>query len=147
MDLLEAVPNRLSRSDYVVEDDPDVCTSSNTIWRPLASTSHVFLRSRRFVPRPRWDAVAVFVDIMLHGMNGFDLCRRSASTSICQNLYLSPPKRRNPTSSGLEVARTVTVTAFSPGIDRAHRNVLRVQPETVHQEVIQLGNWKSSGYR
>ena len=146
MDLLEAVPKpRYPVLIYVVEDDPDVSHLIEHNLRAAGFDVSTFFSGAPVVPQAALAMPSLFLlDIMLPGMNGFDLCREIrqhehlAKTPV---IFLSAKTQEPDRLQAFEVGADGYITKpFSPRELIARiRNVLRVQPETVHQEVIQVG--------
>jgi two-component system phosphate regulon response regulator PhoB len=146
MDLLEAVPKpRYPVLIYVVEDDPDVSHLIEHNLRAAGFDVSTFFSGAPVVPQAALAMPSLFLlDIMLPGMNGFDLCREIrqhehlAKTPV---IFLSAKTQEPDRLQAFEVGADGYITKpFSPRELIARiRNVLRVLPETVHQEVIQVG--------
>ncbi len=146
MDLLEAAPKpRYPDLIYVVEDDPDVSHLIEHNLRAAGFDVSTFFSGVPVVPQAALAMPSLFLlDIMLPGMNGFDLCREIrqhehlAKTPV---IFLSAKTQEPDRLQAFEVGADGYITKpFSPRELIARiRNVLRVQPETVHQEVIQVG--------
>jgi len=146
MDLLEAVPKpRYPVLIYVVEDDPDVSHLIEHNLRAAGFDVSTFFSGAPVVPQAALAMPSLFLlDIMLPGMNGFDLCREIrqhehlAKTPV---IFLSAKTQEPDRLQAFEVGADGYITKpFSHRELIARiRNVLRVQPETVHQEVIQVG--------
>src|SRR5262245_27356599 len=78
MDALEAAVNSRSRDlIYVVEDEPDVARLIEHNLRTAGYEVSTFFSGAPVVPSAAMNQPALFLlDVMLPGINGFDLCRQ-----------------------------------------------------------------------
>jgi two-component system phosphate regulon response regulator PhoB len=130
---------------YVVEDDPDVSRLIEHNLRGAGYEVSTFFSGAPVVPMAAMSQPALFLlDIMLPGINGFDLCRqirqheRLGKTPV---IFLSARTQEPDRLQAFDVGGDGYITKpFSPRelIARV-RNVLRAQPEAPNQEVIQVG--------
>jgi DNA-binding response OmpR family regulator len=133
MDLLEAVPKpRYPVLIYVVEDDPDVSHLIEHNLRAAGFDVSTFFSGAPVVPQAALAMPSLFLlDIMLPGMNGFDLCREIrqhehlAKTPV---IFLSAKTQEPDRLQAFEVGADGYITKpFSPRELIARiRNVLRV---------------------
>jgi two-component system phosphate regulon response regulator PhoB len=146
MDSLQTT-NRTHYPDliYVVEDDPDVSQLIEHNLRTAGFEVSTFFSGAPVVPSADRARPSLFLlDIMLPGMNGFDLCRqirqheRLAKTPV---IFLSAKSQEPDRLQAFDVGGDGYITKpFSPRelIARV-RNVLRVPPDAPSHELIQLG--------
>ncbi len=130
---------------YVVEDDPDVSRLIEHNLRTAGFEVSAFFSGTPVVPHAAMTHPALFLlDIMLPGMNGYDLCRqirqheRLGQTPI---IFLSARTQEPDRLQAFDAGGDGYITKpFSPRelIARV-RNVLRIQPEVPGSETIQLG--------
>src|SRR5260221_13092709 len=130
---------------YVVEDDPDVSQLIEHNLRTAGYQVSTFFSGAPVVPMAAKTQPALFLlDIMLPGMNGFDLCRQIRQherLSRIPVIFLSARAQEPDRVQAFEVGGDGYITKpFSPRelIARV-RNILRGQPEAPALEVIQLG--------
>jgi DNA-binding response OmpR family regulator len=146
MELLQAA-NKSRHPDliYVVEDDPDVSQLIEHNLRTAGYEVSTFFTGAPVVPMAARVQPALFLlDIMLPGINGFDLCRqirqheRLAKTPIN---FLSARTQEPDRLQAFDAGGDGYITKpFSPRELLARiRNVLRTQPEAPHHELIQIG--------
>jgi two-component system phosphate regulon response regulator PhoB len=147
MDSLEA-PDKPRQGEliYVVEDDPDVSQLIEHNLRTAGYEVSTFFSGPPVVSQAARAQPALFIlDIMLPGMNGYDLCRqirqheRLGKTPI---IFLSARSQEPDRLQAFDAGGDGYITKpFSPRelIARV-RNVLRAQPEPPRQEVIQIGD-------
>jgi DNA-binding response OmpR family regulator len=146
MDALE-VADKPRRADliYVVEDDPDVSQLIEHNLRGAGYDVSTFFTGAPVVSQAAMAQPALFLlDIMLPGMNGYDLCRqirqheRLAKTPI---IFLSARTQEPDRLQAFDVGGDGYITKpFSPRELIARiRNVLRAQPEAPREEIIQFG--------
>ncbi|MGA8068521.1 MAG: response regulator transcription factor, partial [Terriglobales bacterium] len=130
---------------YVVEDDPDVSQLIEHNLRTAGYEVSTFLSGVPVLPQAAMVQPALFLlDIMLPGINGFDLCRQIrqheqlAKTPI---IFLSARTQEPDRLQAFDAGGDGYITKpFSPRELIARiRNVLRAQPEPPSHEVIQLG--------
>jgi len=131
---------------YVVEDDPDVSQLIEHNLRTAGYEVSTFFSGAPVVPQAAMSRPSLFLlDIMLPGINGFDLCRqirqheRLARTPI---IFLSARTQEPDRLQAFDAGGDGYITKpFSPRelIARV-RNVLRTQTETPHHELIQIGD-------
>jgi DNA-binding response OmpR family regulator len=144
---LETVPkSRHPDLIYVVEDDPDVSQLIEHNLRTAGYEVSTFFSGAPVVPQAAMARPSLFLlDIMLPGINGFDLCRqirqheRLARTPI---IFLSARTQEPDRLQAFDAGGDGYITKpFSPRelIARV-RNVLRTQPEAPNQELIQIGD-------
>jgi DNA-binding response OmpR family regulator len=146
MDSLEAAPKpRHPDLIYVVEDDPDVSQLIEHNLRAAGYEVSTFFSGTPVVLQAALAQPSLFLlDIMLPGISGFDLCRqirkheRLAKTPI---IFLSARTQEPDRLQAFDAGGDGYITKpFSPRELIARiRNVLRVQSETLNQEIIQLG--------
>jgi two-component system phosphate regulon response regulator PhoB len=146
MDSIEAA-NKPRYPDliYVVEDDPDVSQLIEHNLRNAGYEVSTFFSGTPVVPMAARARPALFLlDIMLPGMNGFDLCRQIrqheglAKTPV---IFLSAKTQEPDRLQAFDVGGDGYITKpFSPRelIARV-RNVLRVPPDAPTHERIELG--------
>jgi DNA-binding response OmpR family regulator len=146
MNSLETVPNpRCPDLIYVVEDDPDVSQLIEHNLRTAGYEVSTFFSAAPVVPQAALAHPSLFLlDIMLPGINGFDLCRqirqheRLAKTPI---IFLSARTQEPDRLQAFDAGGDGYITKpFSPRelIARV-RNVLRAQPEAPDRELLQIG--------
>ncbi len=147
MDPLEAADkSRDPDLIYVVEDDPDVSQLIEHNLRTAGYDVSTFFSGAPVVPLAAQAQPALFLlDIMLPGINGFDLCRQIrqheqlAKTPV---IFLSAKTQEPDRLQAFDVGGDGYITKpFSPRelIARV-RNVLRAQPGAPGHDVIQLGD-------
>ncbi len=147
MHILEAAETtRQSELIYVVEDDPDVSQLIEHNLRTAGYQVSTFFSGAPVMSQAVTLQPALFLlDIMLPGINGYDLCReirqheRLGKTPI---IFLSARTQEPDRLQAFDAGGDGYITKpFSPRelIARV-RNVLRAQPETPSQEVIQFGD-------
>jgi two-component system phosphate regulon response regulator PhoB len=145
MELLQAVDKpRYSDLIYVVEDDPDVSRLIEHNLRTAGYEVSAFFSGTPVVPQAALARPALFLlDIMLPGMNGYDLCRqirqheRLGKTPI---IFLSAKTQEPDRLQAFDAGGDGYITKpFSPRelIARV-RNVLRVQPRDSSYETIRV---------
>jgi len=147
MDCLVAAPKpRYPELIYVVEDDPDVSQLIEHNLRNAGYEVSTFFSGAPVVPQATMAPPSLFLlDIMLPGINGFDLCRQIrkhqqlAKTPI---IFLSAKTQEPDRLQAFDAGGDGYITKpFSPRELIARiRNVLRVQPEITNHEVIQIGD-------
>jgi len=131
---------------YVVEDDPDV---SRLIEHNLCTAGYAvstFFSGAPVVPQAAMAPPSLFLlDIMLPGINGYDLCRqirqheRLGKTPV---IFLSAKTQEPDRLQAFDAGGDGYITKpFSPRelIARV-RSVLRIHPEAPNHEIIQLGD-------
>jgi len=146
MDALEAADNSRYRDlIYVVEDDLDVSRLIEHNLRNAGYEVSTFFSGPPVVPSAAMSQPSLFLlDIMLPGINGFDLCRQIRQherLSRIPVIFLSARAQEPDRVQAFEVGGDGYITKpFSPRelIARV-RNILRGQPEAPALEVIQLG--------
>jgi len=131
---------------YVVEDDPDVSQLIAHNLRNAGYEVSTFFSGGPVVPLAASAKPSLFLlDIMLPGINGYDLCRqirqheRLSKTPI---IFLSARTQEPDRLQAFDAGGDGYITKpFSPRelIARV-RNVLRAQPEAPSHEVIQFGD-------
>lgn len=130
---------------YVVEDDPDVSRLIEHNLRGAGYDVSTFFSGAPVLLQAALARPALFLlDIMLPGINGFDLCRqirqhdRLAKTPV---IFLSAKAQEPDRLQAFEVGADGYITKpFSPRELIARiRNVLRVQPDAPGHEVLQVG--------
>jgi DNA-binding response OmpR family regulator len=131
---------------YVVEDDPDVCQLIEHNLRTAGYEVSTFLSGAPVVPQAAMAQPALFLlDIMLPGINGYDLCRqirqhdRLGKTPI---IFLSARTQELDRLQAFDAGGDGYITKpFSPRelIARV-RNVLRAKPDAPSQEIMQFGD-------
>jgi two-component system phosphate regulon response regulator PhoB len=131
---------------YVVEDDPDVSQLIEHNLRTAGYEVSTFFSGAPVVPQAALAQPSLFLlDIMLPGINGFDLCRQIrqheqlGKTPI---IFLSARTQEPDRLQAFDAGGDGYITKpFSPRelIARV-RNVLRAQPEPPTHEVIQVGD-------
>jgi two-component system phosphate regulon response regulator PhoB len=131
---------------YVVEDDPDVSQLIEHILRTAGYEVSTFLTGTPVVPMAAKALPSLFLlDIMLPGINGFDLCRqirqheRLGKTPI---IFLSARTQEPDRLQAFDAGGDGYITKpFSPRELIARiRNILRTQPEAPTHEIIQVGD-------
>jgi DNA-binding response OmpR family regulator len=146
MEYLEAADkSRYPDLIYVVEDDPDVSQLIEHNLRTAGYEVSTFFSGAPVVPTAAQKQPALFLlDIMLPGMNGFDLCRQIrqheqlAKTPV---IFLSARTQEPDRLQAFDAGGDGYITKpFSPRelIARV-RNLLRALPEAPSGEVMQLG--------
>ena len=146
MNHLEAAVNPRPRDlIYVVEDEPDVARLIEHNLRVAGYEVSTFFSGGTVVPSAALNQPSLFLlDIMLPGMNGFDLCRQirqHEQLSRIPVIFLSARTQEPDRVQGFEVGGDGYITKpFSPRelIARV-RNILRGQPEVPAPELIQFG--------
>jgi len=144
---LEPIPETHSRDlIYVVEDEPDVARLIEHNLRTAGYDVSTFLTGTPVVSSAAVNKPALFLlDVMLAGMNGFDLCRQIRQherLSRVPVIFLTARAQEPDRVQGFEVGGDGYITKpFSPRelIVRV-RNVLRSQPELPAAEVLHFGN-------
>jgi two-component system phosphate regulon response regulator PhoB len=130
---------------YVVEDDPDVSQLIEHNLRTAGYEVSTFFTGAPVVPQAALAHPSLFLlDIMLPGINGFDLCRqirqheRLARTPI---IFLSARTQEPDRLQAFDAGGDGYIAKpFSPRELIARiRNVLRAQPETPTHELLQIG--------
>ena len=147
MDQLEATDNPRYRDlIFVVEDDLDVSRLIEHNLRNAGYDVSTFFSGTPVVPSAAMTQPSLFLlDIMLPGMNGFDLCRQIRQherLSRIPVIFLSARAQEPDRVQAFDVGGDGYITKpFSPRelIARV-RNILRGQPEAPALEVIQLGD-------
>ena len=147
VDPLEAANNSRSRDlIFVVEDDLDVSRLIEHNLRNAGYQVSTFFSGTPVVSSATLTQPALFLlDIMLPGMNGFDLCRQIRQhehLSRIPVIFLSARAQEPDRVQAFEGGGDGYITKpFSPRelIARV-RNILRGQPEAPSVEVIQLGD-------
>ncbi len=147
MDHLEATDNPRYRDlIFVVEDDLDVSRLIEHNLRNAGYEVTTFYSGAPVVPSATTSLPSLFLlDIMLPGMNGFDLCRQirqNEQLSRIPVIFLSARAQEPDRVQAFEVGGDGYITKpFSPRelIARV-RNILRGQPEAPALEVMQLGD-------
>lgn len=147
---MNALPTALKLHDpeliYVVEDDPDVSQLIEHNLRTAGYEVSTFLSGAPVLPQAALARPSLFLlDIMLPGINGFDLCRQIrqheglAKTPV---IFLSAKTQEPDRLQAFDVGGDGYISKpFSPRELIARiRNVLRVQPEPELQEQIQVGD-------
>ena len=129
---------------YVVEDDPDVSQLIEHNLRTAGYDVSTFFSGAPVVPQAAIAQPALFLlDIMLPGINGFDLCRQIRQhQQLSPIIFLSARTQEPDRLQAFDAGGDGYITKpFSPRelIARV-RNVLRVQPEAPSHEVIQMGD-------
>jgi DNA-binding response OmpR family regulator len=146
MDSLEATRSASYRElVYVVEDDLDVSRLIEHNLRTAGYDVSTFFSGGPVVPSATMNQPALFLlDIMLPGINGFDLCRQIRQHEQLARIpviFLSARAQEPDRVQAFEVGGDGYITKpFSPRelIARV-RNILRGQPEGPGTEVIHLG--------
>src|SRR5271168_2377409 len=129
---------------YVVEDDPDVSQLIEHNLRTAGYDVSTFFSGAPVVPQAAKAQPALFLlDIMLPGISGFDLCRQIRQhEQLCKTpvIFLSARTQEPDRLQAFDAGGDGYITKpFSPRELIARiRNVLRVQPKAVLQEVIRL---------
>src|SRR6202167_4201365 len=147
MDPLEATDKpRPPELIYVVEDDPDVSQLIEHNLRTAGYEVSTFLSGVPVLPQAAVALPALFLlDIMLPGINGYDLCRqirqheRLGKTPI---IFLSARTQEPDRLQAFDAGGDGYITKpFSPRelIARV-RNVLRATSDAPNQEIIQFGD-------
>lgn len=130
---------------YVVEDDPDVSRLIEHNLRTAGYEVSTFFSGAPVVPMAALAPPSLFLlDIMLPGISGFDLCRQIRQHQLLGKtpvIFLSAKTQEPDRLMAFDVGGDGYITKpFSPRELIARiRNVLRVQPEGLHKEAIQLG--------
>lgn len=145
MSALEPVVNSSPRDlIYVVEDEPDVARLIEHNLRTAGYEVSTFFSGSPVVPSATVNQPALFLlDVMLPGMNGWDLCRQIRQherLSRIPVIFLSARTQEPDRLRGFEVGADGYITKpFSPRelIARV-RNILRGQPEVSSPEVMQF---------
>jgi DNA-binding response OmpR family regulator len=146
MDSLEATDKpRHAELIYVVEDDPDVSQLIEHNLRTAGFDVSTFFSGAPVLSEAAMAQPALFLlDIMLPGINGYDLCRqirqheRLGKTPI---IFLSARTQEPDRLQAFDAGGDGYITKpFSPRelIARV-RNLLRAQPEAPSHEIIRLG--------
>jgi DNA-binding response OmpR family regulator len=146
MDSLEATDKpRHADLIYVVEDDPDVSQLIEHNLRTAGFDVSTFFSGAPVLSEAAMAQPALFLlDIMLPGINGYDLCRqirqheRLGKTPI---IFLSARTQEPDRLQAFDAGGDGYITKpFSPRelIARV-RNLLRAQPEAPSHEIIRLG--------
>jgi two-component system phosphate regulon response regulator PhoB len=146
MNPLEAAVNSRPRDlIFVVEDEPDVARLIEHNLRTAGYEVSTFFSGAPVVPSAAMNQPSLFLlDIMLPGINGFDLCRQirqHEQLSRIPVIFLSARTQEPDRVQGFEVGGDGYITKpFSPRelIARV-RNILRGQPEVPAPEVIHFG--------
>jgi two-component system phosphate regulon response regulator PhoB len=145
MSALEPLVNSRSRDlIYVVEDEPDVARLIEHNLRTAGYEVSTFFSGNPVVPSATVNQPALFLlDVMLPGMNGWDLCRQirqHEQLSRIPVIFLSARTQEPDRLRGFEVGADGYITKpFSPRELVARvRNILRGQPETASPEVMQF---------
>jgi DNA-binding response OmpR family regulator len=143
-----AMPDQQRHAEliYVVEDDPDVSQLIEHNLRTAGYEVSTFFSGSPVLPQAAIAQPSLFLlDIMLPGMNGYDLCRqirqheRLGKTPI---IFLSARTQELDRLQAFDAGGDGYITKpFSPRelIARV-RNVLRSQPEAPGREIIQFGD-------
>lgn len=147
MSHLEAVTNSRTRDlIYVVEDEADVARLIEHNLRTAGYEVSTFLTGIPVVPSATRNHPSLFLlDVMLPGLNGFDLCRQIRAheqLSKTPVIFLSARAQEPDRLQGFDVGADGYITKpFSPRelIARV-RNLLRGQPEVSGLEVMHFGN-------
>jgi DNA-binding response OmpR family regulator len=131
---------------YVVEDDPDVSQLIEHNLRTAGYEVSTFFSGAPVVSQAALAPPSLFLlDIMLPGINGYDLCRRIrqhehlGKTPI---IFLSARTQEPDRLQAFDAGGDGYITKpFSPRelIARV-RNVLRAQPESPGSEILQIGD-------
>src|SRR5262252_9639538 len=145
MNALEAAAYSRSRDlIYVVEDEPDVARLIEHNLRTAGYEVSIFFSGAPVVPSAALNRPALFLlDIMLPGVNGFDLCRQIRQHEELARIpviFLSARSQEPDRVRGFEVGGDDYITKpFSPRelIARV-RTVLRSQAEAPPLDVIQF---------
>lgn len=133
---------------YVVEDDPDVSQLIEHNLRTAGYEVSTFFSGTPVVPMAARALPSLFLlDIMLPGINGFDLCRqirqheRLGKTPI---IFLSARTEEPDRLQAYDAGGDGYITKpFSPRELIARiRNILRTRPEAPTREIIQVGDLK-----
>jgi len=131
---------------YVVEDDPDVSRLIEHNLRAAGYDVSTFFSGPPVVSHAAMTHPALFLlDIMLPGMNGYDLCRQIRQHELLGKtpiIFLSAKTQEPDRLQAFDAGGDGYITKpFSPRelIARV-RNVLRVPPEAPTHEIIQLGD-------
>jgi DNA-binding response OmpR family regulator len=130
---------------YVVEDDPDVSRLIEHNLRTAGYDVSTFFTGDPVVSTAAHAHPSLFLlDIMLPGINGFDLCRlirQHEQLGKTPVIFLSAKSQEPDRIQAFDVGGDGYITKpFSPRELIARiRNVLRAQPEAPSNEVIQLG--------
>lgn len=147
MNPLEAAVNSRPRGlIYVVEDERDVARLIEHNLRTVGYEVSTFFSGAPVVPAAAMNQPALFLlDIMLPGINGFDLChqiRQHEQLSRIPVIFLSARTQEPDRVQGFEVGGDGYITKpFSPRelIARV-RNILRGQTEAPPLEVLHFGD-------
>lgn len=130
---------------YVVEDDPDVSQLIEHNLRNAGYDVSAFLSGTPVVNHAVQAQPSLFLlDVMLPGMNGYDLCRQIRQHEQLNKtpiIFLSARTQESDRLQAFDAGGDGYITKpFSPRelIARV-RNVLRAQPDSRNQEIIQLG--------
>ena len=130
---------------YVVEDDPDVSRLIEHNLRTAGYEVSTFLCGAPVVPQAAMAQPSLFLlDVMLPGINGFDLCRQIRQHERLGKIpiiFLSARTQEPDRLQAFDAGGDGYITKpFSPRelIARV-RNVLRAQPGAPSHEVIQVG--------
>ena len=147
MSQLEAAANpRVRDLIYVVEDEADVARLIEHNLRSAGYDVSTFFSGVPVVPSAARRQPALFLlDVMLPGINGFDLCRQirqHENLSKIPVIFLSARVQEPDRLQGFEVGADGYITKpFSPRELVARvRNILRGQPEIPVPEVMQFGD-------
>jgi two-component system phosphate regulon response regulator PhoB len=131
---------------YVVEDDPDVSHLIEHNLRGAGYNVSTFFSGAPVVPQAAMAQPSLFLlDIMLPGINGFDLCRQIRQHEQLAKIpviFLSAKTQEPDRIQAFDAGGDGYITKpFSPRelIARV-RNVLRVTPEAAKQEMICVGD-------
>src|SRR5580700_11080210 len=145
MDRLEATDKpRYPDLIYVVEDDVDVSRLIEHNLRTAGYEVSTFFSGAPVVPLATLAPPSLFLlDIMLPGMNGFDLCRQIRQHKQLGKtpvIFLSARTQEPDRLEAFDVGGDGYITKpFSPRELLARiRNVLRIAPEAPTHEKIQL---------
>jgi DNA-binding response OmpR family regulator len=147
MNPLEAAVNLRPRDlIYVVEDEPDVARLIEYNLRTAGYEVSTFFSGVPVLPSATMNQPALFLlDIMLPGINGFDLCRQIRQhEQLCRIpvIFLSARTQEPDRVQGFEVGGDGYITKpFSPRelIARV-RNILRGQTEVPTLEMLHSGD-------
>lgn len=146
MNPLEAAENPRARDlIYVVEDEADVARLIEHNLRTAGYEVSTFFSGIPVVPSAARNQPALFLlDVMLPGMNGFDLCRQIRQHEQLAKIpviFLSARAQEPDRLQGFEVGADGYITKpFSPRELVARvRNILRGQPEVPRPEVMLFG--------
>jgi len=147
MNALEAAAYSRSRDlIYVVEDEPDVARLIEHNLRTAGYEVSIFFSGAPVVPSAALNRPALFLlDIMLPGVNGFDLCRQIRQHEELARIpviFLSARSQEPDRVRGFQVGGDDYITKpFSPRelIARV-RNILRGQAPLPVPEVLRFGD-------